>query len=100
MKLQEARTKTASFDYSPDDMPRREDMPGVCATDPNPGFWFPEDYSYGAKQKVTEYAKAGCARCPVRDACLSLSLKNGEQFGIWGGLTATARGKLMKGNAA
>ena len=30
-------------------------------------------------------AKAVCARCPVRQACLDFALATGQEFGIWGG---------------
>jgi WhiB family redox-sensing transcriptional regulator len=31
-------------------------------------------------------AKAICAQCPVREACLEWALANGEWDGIWGGM--------------
>jgi WhiB family redox-sensing transcriptional regulator len=34
-------------------------------------------------------AKAVCARCPVREACLSVGLR--EEHGVWGGFTAGER---------
>lgn len=88
------------FDYSPDDMPRLEDVAGVCATDENAAFWFPEDFAYSAHAKATEYAKAGCQRCDLRDKCLTVALRANERYGIWGGLTASARQKLARRNAA
>lgn len=41
-------------------------------------------------------AKAVCARCPVRAACLEHALTNGEKWGIWGGLTAKERRLLRR----
>ncbi|MBC3190273.1 WhiB family transcriptional regulator [Pseudonocardia sp. C8] len=32
-----------------------------------------------------EEAKALCATCPVRDACLAGALDRGEPWGVWGG---------------
>ncbi|MGY1813513.1 WhiB family transcriptional regulator [Blastococcus sp. SYSU D00820] len=32
-----------------------------------------------------EEAKALCAACPVRDACLAGALSRGEPWGVWGG---------------
>ena len=32
-----------------------------------------------------ELAKAFCAGCPVRDACLAGALDRGEPWGVWGG---------------
>ena len=34
-------------------------------------------------------AKAACARCPVRERCLAVGLR--EEHGIWGGLTVGER---------
>ena len=36
-------------------------------------------------------AKAVCARCPVRDACLRYAVTTGQGYGIWGGLTEDER---------
>jgi WhiB family redox-sensing transcriptional regulator len=35
-----------------------------------------------------------CRRCPVRDDCLDHALDTGEIYGVWGGTSETARGKL------
>ncbi len=42
-----------------------------------------------------ERAKAICAVCPVRQDCLQRALDGGEDYGIWGGLTATERRALL-----
>lgn len=39
-------------------------------------------------------AKRVCASCPVRTDCLAVALTYGEDFGIWGGLTAAERRAL------
>lgn len=39
-------------------------------------------------------AKAICADCPVRLACLGFALDNGEKYGIWGGFTERERARL------
>jgi len=41
-------------------------------------------------------AKAICAGCAVRDACLRHALDVGEQHGIWGGLSASERRVLVR----
>lgn len=41
----------------------------------------------------TGRAKATCAQCLVRTACLQWALANGATTGIWGGLTAVERRK-------
>ncbi len=39
-------------------------------------------------------AKRVCDACPVRLACLGFALRNGEKYGIWGGLTERERSRL------
>jgi WhiB family transcriptional regulator, redox-sensing transcriptional regulator len=34
-------------------------------------------------------AIAICATCPVRDACLTFTVRTGQQYGIWGGQPPT-----------
>lgn len=41
-------------------------------------------------------AKQLCAGCPVNGDCLADALERDERFGIWGGLDATARQRLMR----
>lgn len=41
-------------------------------------------------------AKAICAQCPVRDACLRHAFDVGEQHGVWGGLSASERRLLAR----
>ncbi|MGW1776659.1 WhiB family transcriptional regulator [Streptomyces sp. NPDC002104] len=36
-------------------------------------------------------AKRICFSCPARRACLEYAQRNGEHFGIWGGLTGQER---------
>lgn len=44
-------------------------------------------------------AKAVCADCPARAACLAFALESNEEHGIWGGMTRREREALMaKGN--
>ena len=64
----------------------------LCAqTDPE--LWFPD---HGGSNTA---AKAICARCPVRVACLEWTLANetpGTTFGVAGGLTAEQRLVLQR----
>jgi len=39
----------------------------------------------------TAAARAVCAACPVRAACLAHALAHDEPWGIWGGLTTRER---------
>jgi WhiB family redox-sensing transcriptional regulator len=41
-------------------------------------------------------AKAICATCPVRDACLEWAMATRQEDGVWGGLTDTERRRLRR----
>lgn len=41
-------------------------------------------------------AKAVCAGCSVRDACLDYALEHGERFGVWAGTSENERRRLRK----
>jgi WhiB family transcriptional regulator, redox-sensing transcriptional regulator len=41
-------------------------------------------------------AKAICAQCPVREACLEYALTTREKEGVWGGLTARERRRVLR----
>lgn len=71
------------------DPPMPADRPGSCAGY-DPEMWFPDTRRPGP---VAE-AKAICAGCPVRAECLHAGL--GEEFGIWGGLTPSERGAMLR----
>lgn len=56
-----------------------------------------------------EAAKAVCAGCPVKSACLASALTRGEPWGVWGGQLVVAgevvarkrpRGRPRKGEVA
>ncbi len=54
-------------------------------------LFFPvSEFGPGAAQ-VAE-AKALCAECPVREDCLTSAYT--QEFGVWGGTTATERKKM------
>ena len=64
----------------------------VCAqTDPD--LFFPEA---GGSSKA---AKKLCADCPVKASCLAYALKNGEEHGVWGGLSGYELKALRSGAA-
>jgi WhiB family redox-sensing transcriptional regulator len=44
-------------------------------------------------------AKAICARCPVRDACLDYALRIREPHGVWGGLNELERRQALRRRA-
>jgi WhiB family redox-sensing transcriptional regulator len=52
------------------------------------------DLFFPEKGGSTREAKSICARCPVTAECLEFALRNGERFGIWGGLSERERRRL------
>jgi WhiB family redox-sensing transcriptional regulator len=63
----------------------------------DPDLFFAPDFERTADWKARiAKAKAVCARCPVRDACLAYALDTGQWFGIWGGLTEDERRAMLR----
>jgi WhiB family redox-sensing transcriptional regulator len=54
-------------------------------------FHPPED-----DEKSEAEAKAVCERCPVREPCLEYAISSREKEGVWGGLTARERRRLIR----
>jgi WhiB family redox-sensing transcriptional regulator len=54
-------------------------------------IFYPED-----DEDLAEDAKAVCAECAVRLACLDHALDNREHQGVWGGATARERRRLLR----
>jgi WhiB family redox-sensing transcriptional regulator len=51
---------------------------------------------YPASDDDAGPAKAICATCPVREACLEYALAHRERDGIWGGATEKERRRLLR----
>lgn len=61
------------------------------------GLFFHPDRERGeARARREEQAKAICAACPVRQACLDHALAVREPYGVWGGLTEHERAELLR----
>ncbi|MHC0431483.1 WhiB family transcriptional regulator [Streptomyces sp. O3] len=58
----------------------------------DPELFFPE---HGNQHGAGE-ARAICAECPVREACLAYAVETGERFGIFGGLSYRQRLPLIR----
>jgi WhiB family redox-sensing transcriptional regulator len=58
-------------------------------------LFFPSGESEAARAQA-DRAKLICARCPIRQACLSWALANREDQGVWGGLTPKERRTLHR----
>jgi WhiB family redox-sensing transcriptional regulator len=62
----------------------------ACAEVP-PDIFFPETSS-----TLTGVAQRICAVCTVADECLGFALRNNEEFGVWGGLSAQELKRLRR----
>ncbi|RPK80450.1 MULTISPECIES: WhiB family transcriptional regulator [Streptomyces] len=61
----------------------------------DPDLFFPIG-STGPAVVQTAEAKAVCGTCPVQAACLEWALENGQDSGIWGGLSENERRALKR----
>ena len=66
--------------------------------DHDPELFFPEGTA-GPAQRQAEEAKLVCKPCPVRAQCLGFALRQGLNFGIWGGTNVAERGAMRRGVA-
>lgn len=64
----------------------------------DPELFFPIGNAGAATQAQVDEAKAVCARCSVRSACLNWALDNGEDAGVWGGSTEVERRQIRRAN--
>jgi WhiB family transcriptional regulator, redox-sensing transcriptional regulator len=59
-------------------------------------LFYQADNERGSSVRLRERkAKAICARCPVISNCLKEALKNNEPYGVWGGMSADERYRLL-----
>lgn len=73
-------------------MPRWYDQANCVNTDPEAFF-----YNETTTPEDILAAKRVCNRCKVAEYCLRYALQENIDHGIWGGLTATERNKLRRG---
>ena len=72
----------------------------LCRGDDAVNFFAPNHLERKEERSLRESrAKALCARCPVRELCLSAALESGEPHGIWGGLNELQRSRLRRKSA-
>ena len=67
----------------------------AACRDADPELFFPEDHPLSARTRV-KAAKLICRSCPVSATCLNWALADGQEAGIWGGLTEYERRKLHR----
>lgn len=56
----------------------------------------PDEFFPDSALEVPETARRTCAVCPVRKDCLEWAITNDEKDGIWGGLSAGERSRLVR----
>jgi WhiB family redox-sensing transcriptional regulator len=82
---------------APSPGPAVPDLTAAACRTADPDLFFGSDREFvTARQKREAEAKAVCAGCPVRDACLAYALDSGQDYGIWGGLTEDERRALLR----
>ena len=69
----------------------------ACLTE-DPELFFPIGNTGPALTQIEE-AKTICQRCPVVDVCLKWALENGQDAGVWGGLSEDERRALKRRTA-
>ncbi len=71
---------------------RRDD---AACRDYDPDLFFPEGTA-GPALAQAERAKLVCQACPVRVKCLGFALRQGLDFGIWGGTNVAERRAIRR----
>ncbi len=71
---------------------------GACRAHPDldADAWFPHESDLAAAKTATDVCRKDCA---VVHACAAWALDHGERSGIWGGLTAKDRRKILRERA-
>lgn len=57
-------------------------------------FFSPRGERGRARQEREERARRVCARCEVVEICGATAVRQGEAFGVWGGLSRAERRRL------
>lgn len=61
----------------------------------DPELFFPIGNTGPAVYQIEE-AKSVCLRCEVREQCLEWALENGQEYGVWGGMSEDERKPLKR----
>lgn len=64
----------------------------------DPELFFPIGNTGPAITQIEE-AKTICRRCDVMEICLKWALENGQDAGVWGGMSEDERRSLKRRNA-
>jgi len=72
----------------------------ACRGEDSSYFFAPGYFERRSEKLAREaVAKAICARCPVREQCLSFALLVRDPHGVWGGLNEMERRTLLREQA-
>jgi WhiB family redox-sensing transcriptional regulator len=72
----------------------------ACRGEDSSYFFAPGYFELRSEKLAREaVAKAICARCPVREQCLSFALQVRDPHGVWGGLNEMERRTLLREQA-
>ena len=83
-------TWTRTIEWDLDDWRSRS-----ACRDTDPDLFFPVGTTGLALEQIAA-AKAVCATCEVRAACLEFALATNQESGVWGGTSEEERRKLRK----
>jgi WhiB family redox-sensing transcriptional regulator len=67
---------------------------GSCR-DSDPNLFYPLGRGSAAVEQAEE-AKAFCRTCPSKEPCLEFALSTGQDLGVWGGMAADERRRLLR----
>ena len=68
---------------------------GILLQGADPDLFFGPDAEFVNARKVrVAEAKAICARCPARAACLAYALADSDLRGVWGGVSERERRRM------
>ena len=74
------------------------DLDAMVLLPPRPAWWAeaacrarPDVNFFPTQGELAAPAKAVCAECPVREACLAYATEHNIDHGIWGGMSARDR---------
>lgn len=59
-------------------------------------FGIDPDIFFPISEEEAGPALTYCGACRIREECLAWALKNGERYGVWGGMTEQQRRRLAR----
>lgn len=71
---------------------------GSCR-DRDPNLFYPLGRGLAALEQIEE-AKTFCRACPSREPCLAFALSTRQELGVWGGMSADERRRLLRARRA